>query len=55
MGLFAASYGAATASCGRDTPMVKYALALMSAGLSIVVGTVWLWLSHTGELKNLFG
>jgi len=57
MGCFAAGFGELTARLSDRLPQygLKYILAMLSAGLSVFVGILWLVLSYTGQLEDIFG
>jgi uncharacterized membrane protein YfcA len=55
MGLLASSYGELTRWAGRDSDKVAFGLKVFSASLSLIVGIVWIALSATGHLEEVFG
>jgi len=54
MGTFAALYGELTKRVGATAETVDFGLRVLSAALSIVVGTIWFVLSLLGKLEDFF-
>lgn len=54
MGCFAAIYGEATKRIGATAETVDFGLRVLSAAMSIIVGTVWFVLALLGKLEDLF-
>jgi hypothetical protein len=54
MGAFAALYGECTRRLGATAQAVDFALRLLSAAISVLVGTIWFVLSVLGKLEDWF-
>lgn len=54
MGAFAAFYGEATRILGATADTVEFYINIFSCALSVVVGFLWLVMSITGRLSELF-
>lgn len=54
MGAFAALYGEATKRLGATAESIELALRILSAAMSVCVGSIWLTLSVLGKLEDFF-